>query len=315
MRFLPDERLYWDADYCLRFLRELETPDEDDAPADEPYHLYWHGPFTFKQAFSVKSLLATQRRRGEVCLWLDAENGYPGYERNEILRTLGSDVSVRPFDAEVECRGTPLEGRTDLQKHPSPLERANLLRLVILYKHGGVYLDLDTMLLRDLSDLFDQPFMNDDFCYRWSADLPYGNNAVMRFRRGSESALKLLERSVQEGSCNPRVVLEFEGGEGIDLTILPCAFFDPLWPHLDGKCQLESPPFDGFEGFFRKFSWRFRPGPDASSYREFFPGAFAYHWHNNWDAREHEHSYYGRFAQEIEAELTDRQPKAAEVVA
>jgi hypothetical protein len=313
MRFLPDERLYWDADYCLRFLQDLETPDEDSAPEGEPYHMYWQGPFTTKQAFSVKSLLATQKRRGEVFLWLDPEDGYPGHQQNELLRSLAPDVSVRPFHAAQECRGTPLEGRTELMEHASPLERANLLRLVTLYRYGGVYLDLDTMFLRDLSDLFHQPFMTDDFTYRWSADLPYGNNAVIRFCRGSENALKLLERGAREGSCNPRVVLRFEGGEDIDLTVLPCAFFDPLWPHLDGKSQLERPPFDDFAGFFRKFSWRFRPGPDAGSYRDFFPGAFAYHWHNNWDAREHERSYFGRFAQEIEAELANRQSEPAAV--
>jgi hypothetical protein len=315
MRFLPDERLYWDADYCLRFLRELETPDEDDAPANEAYHLYWYGPFRPKQAFAVKSLLATQRRRGEVSLWLDAEHGYPGHEQNELLQSLASDISVRPFDVALECRGTPLEGRPELQENLSPLQRSDLFRLVALYKHGGVYLDLDTMLLRDLSDLFGQPFLNDDFCYRWSADLPYGNNAVLRFRQGSENAWKLLERSVRDGSWNPTVVLRFEGGEDIDMTVLPCAFFDPLWPHLDGKGQLERPPFDGFDGFFRKFSWRFRPGPDAGSYRDFFPGAFGYHWHNLWDAPEHDRSYYGRFAQEFDAELSDRGPSTAPTAA
>ena len=314
MRFLGDERLYWDADYCLRFLRELEAPGEDDVPADEPFHMYWRGPFTNKQAFSVKSVLATQGRRGEVCLWLDAEHGYPDHERNEILRSLASEISVRPFDPALECVGTPLEGRTELQENPSSLEQANLFRLVTLYKHGGVYLDLDTMFLRDLGDLFDQPFMTEDFCCRWSAHLPYGNNALLRFRRGSENAWKLMERSVEEGSCNPRVVLRFEGGEGIDLTILPCAFFDPLWPHFDGKCRLQQAPFDTFDGFFRKFSWRFRPGQDADSYRDFFPGAFAYHWHNQWDAREHERSYFGRFDREMQAELRNRQPRAAEFV-
>ena len=315
MRFLPDERLYWDADHCLRFLRGLETPDEEDAPTGELYHLYWSGPITNKHAFAIKSLLATQRHRGEVCLWLDAENGYPGHERNEALQPLLPEISVRPFDPVLECRDTPIEDRTDLQEHPSPLERANLLRLVTLYKHGGVYLDLDTMLLRDLSDLFDQPFMTEDFTYRWSADLPYGNNAVLRFRRGSENAWKLLERSAKEGSCNPRVVLRFDGAEEIDLTVLPCPFFDPLWPHADGKSRLENAPFDGFDGFFRKFGWRFRPGQDADSYRDFFPGAFAYHWHNGWDAREHEHSYFGRFAQELDAELRSRRPGTAQAVA
>jgi hypothetical protein len=314
MRFLPDERLYWDADHCLSFLRGLKTTDPDDLPAGELYHFYWSGPFTTKQAFAVKSLLATQGSRGEVILWLDAENGYPDHDENPILRSLAGEVSVRPFDPASDCIGTPLEGRTDLQQHPSPLERANLLRLATLFKYGGVYLDLDTMLIRDLGELFDQPFMTDDFCYRWSAHLPYGNNAVLRFRQGSQNAWKLMERAAEIGTCNPRQVLLFEGAEDVDLTVVPCAFFDPIWPHFDGRCRLEAAPFDTFDGFFRKFSWRFRPGPEGDSYREFFPGAFAYHWHNQWEAQEHERSYFGRFDREFDAMLSSRRPVTAATV-
>ena len=311
MRFLPDERLYSDAEYCLAFLRDLESPDEDGAPRDEPFHLYWSGPFTAKQAFSVKSLLATQSIHGEVFLWLDPENGYADRDRNPILRSLASEISIRPFDPELDCRGTPLEGRTDLQQHPSPLERANLLRLATLYRHGGIYLDLDTMLLRDLGELLGQPFMTKDFCYRWSAHLPYGNNAVLRFGRESENAWKLMERSVELGSCNPTKVLRFEGAEDVDLTVLPCPFFDPLWPHLDEQCRLEGAPLSGWADFFRKFGWRFRPGRDVNSYRDFFPGAFAFHWHNQWDAREHERSYFGRFDREFDALLSSRRSTRA----
>jgi hypothetical protein len=309
MLFLGDERLYWDAQYCLDYLRSLEVPD--DVPGGETYHLYWQGPFTAKQAFSVKSLLATQQTRGEVILWLDAENGYPAHEDNPILRSLASEISIRPFDPAGDCIGTPLEGNTELQQHPDPLQQANLLRLATLYKHGGVYLDLDTMLIRDFGELFAQPFITDDFCYRWSAHLPYGNNAVMRFRQGSENALALMERAVEDGTCNPRYAYRFEGVEELEMLVLPCAFFDPLWPHFDGICRFEDAPFDTFDGFFRKFSWRFRPTPYAGSYRDFFPGAFAYHWHNQWDAKEHENSYFGRFDREFDAMLSSPPAGAA----
>jgi glycosyl transferase-like sugar-binding protein len=304
VRFLDDERLYWDADYCLSYLRGLETPGDGERPTGERFHFYWRGPIKAKQAFSIKSVLATQRGHGEVCLWLDPEDGYPGHEDNPLLRSLAGEISVVPFVATRECRGTPLEDRTDLHEHASPLERANLCRLVSLYNHGGTYLDLDTMLIRDFGELLAQPFMTEDFCYRWSAHLPYGNNAVLRFGKGSENAWKLMQRSVELGTCNPTKVLQFEGAEDVDLMVLPCAFFDPLWPHFDGRCPLERAPFDDWAGFFRKFGWRFRPGPDAESYRDFFPGAFAYHWHNQWDAPEHERSYFGRFSREMEDELS-----------
>lgn len=301
MRFLPDERLYWDAGHCLSFLRELEKPDRDGA-SGERFHAYWRGPFTAKQAFSIKSILATQTDP-EVWLWLDADDGYAAHESNPLLRSLPPAVSIRPFDAAVECRGTPLEGRADLFGDVDSVERSDLVRLVALHHHGGVYLDLDMMLLRDLGELFDQPFITEEFCYRWSADQPYANSAFLRLSQGSQTTQELLARSAKLGSCRPTEILRFDRGDIPDLTILPCAFFDPLWPHADGKSRLEETPFDGFDGFFRKFGWRFRQKREIGSYRDFFPGAFAYHWHNLWDAPEHERSYYGVFEREIDAEL------------
>ena len=108
MRFLPDERLYRDARYCLRFLRELSASNRGDAAARERCHMYWYGPFSTKQAFAVKSLLATQDlKRCELWLWLDTEDGYAGHEQNAILRPLAPYLRVRPIDPRVESRGTP----------------------------------------------------------------------------------------------------------------------------------------------------------------------------------------------------------------
>jgi Glycosyltransferase sugar-binding region containing DXD motif len=309
MRFLPDERLYWDADYCLDFLRELKPADEEEASANLRFHLYWRGAFSAKQAFAVKSIVATQRDCEEVCLWLDAEDGYDDHELNPALQGLPPLVSVRPFDPSAECLGTPLEDSPELYESLNPVFRSDLFRVVTLHNHGGVYLDLDVMLLRDLGDLLRQPFIGEEFCYRWSADLPYANNAVLAMVRESETATRVLERCAELGTCHPKEVLGFEGGDGLDLTVLPCPFFDPLWPHADGRSTLRRPPFDAFEGFFRKFGWRFRPRGGTHSYSDFFPGAFAYHWHNQWDASEHENSYFGRFSREFDAELASREPR------
>jgi hypothetical protein len=303
VRFLPDERLYSDTEYCLRFLRELATPGTDGTAAGERYHLYWRGRFSTKHAFAVKSLLATpDAARGEVCLWLDVEDGYEGHERNPALEPLRRRLSVRAFDPSAECRGTPFEGAPDLYREVSPTERSDLFRLVTLYKHGGVYLDLDMMVLRDLGELFREPFGAGEFCYRWS-DQPYANHAVLRLRPGSETAQAMVEKAVEVGSCDPRALLRFDDSDGIDLTVLPSAFFDPLWLHVDGADRLEAPPFGGFEGFFRKFGWRYRPKKGVESPRELFPGAFAFHWHNQWDAPEPERSYFGRFDRALDSRI------------
>jgi glycosyl transferase-like sugar-binding protein len=303
VRFLADERLYSDTEYCLRFLRGLEASDHDGGPAGERYHLYWLGPFTRKQAFAVKCLLTTpDAARGEVWLWLDAEDGYAGHERNPVLEPLLPHLSVRPFDPSAECRGTPFEASPELHRGVSPTERSDLFRLVTLYNHGGFYLDLDMMVLRDLGELFREPFGSGEFCYRW-ADQPYANHAVLRLRRRSETAQAVVEKAIAVGSCDPRAILRFDDSDELGLTVLPSAFFDPLWMHADGTDRLETAPFDGFDGLFRKFGWRFRPKRGIESRREFFPGAFAFHWHNQWDAPEHERSYFARFDDEVDARI------------
>lgn len=304
MRFIPDKRLYRDTEYCLRFLRELAPSDDNDAGVGERYHLYWYGPFSRKQAFAVKSLLVTQKvKRGDVWLWLDTEYGYGGHERNAILRPFIPYLSVRPFDPLVECRGTPLEDSPELYEGAPPDARSDLFRFVTLYKHGGIYLDMDMMLLRDMGDLFRQPFVSNEFCYRWSKR-PHCNSAVLRLRRRGETAQAILTRCVDVGTCDPGVALRFDDNKRLDLTVLPCPFFDPLWLHHDGKDRFEGAPFDGWEGFFHNFGRHSRPSRSIHTYREFFTGAFAFHWHNQWETPEHENSYFGLFNAEFDRILS-----------
>jgi hypothetical protein len=306
VRFLPDERLYRDAEHCLRYLRELGGSDRDAPAPAERFHLYWSGPFGTKQAFAVKSLLATQDlERSELWLWLDAEDGYAGHEQNEILRPLAPYLRVMPFDPAAESRGTPVEDSPELYRGVDSVKRSDLFRWVTLYKLGGTYLDLDTMVLRDMAELFGAPSLPDEFCYQWSAGLPYPNQAVLRLRRQGEVGRAVLARCAEAGSCDPRVVLRFEDNERLDLAVLPCPFFDPLWPHVDRTERFKAAPFDRFDGFFREFGWRFRPRRSINSYRDFFAGAFTFHWHNQWDAPEHDDSYFGRFNREFDALLRE----------
>jgi hypothetical protein len=99
-------------------------------------------------------------------------------------------------------------------------------------------------------------------------------------------------------------VLRFEDNVELDLTVLPCVFFDPLWPHHDHKDKYKSAPIDRFEDFFRKFDWWFRRNRNLRSHRDFFPGAFTYQWHNLWESREHKNSYFGLFNKEFDILLS-----------
>ena len=308
MKLLVDEPLYSRTEECLQFLRELGCGGAVAAPrTPERYHLYWRGGFGLKQSFAVKSFLATQDlASAELWLWLDAERGYEGHAENPLLRPPLPFLRVGRFDPEVEAHDTPLAKRLELYRMVDSRKRSDFFRLVALYKYGGTYVDMDTMFLRDMRVLLDDPYVPDEFCYRWSADQPHGNSAVLRLRQGSDTARALMAASAERGSCDPRDVLRFAENRRLDLTVLPCVFFDPLWPHDDGKDRYVAAPFDRFEDFFRQFDDQFRPKPSVRSYRDFFPGAFAYHWHNLWGAPEHEDSYFGLFNRELDGILGDK---------
>jgi hypothetical protein len=308
MRFLDDERLYSHTEDCLRFLEDLGAESaEARLQTPERYHMYWHGTFSLKQAFAVKSFLATQNlARSELWLWLDAGSGYDGYEENRFLRPLLSFVQVRRFDSAVEAKETPVENRPDLYADLSPTRRSNFFRFVVLYRYGGTYADMDMMFLRDLSGVRRVAQSCEEFCYRWSAHLPYANSAVLRLRRHGDTARALLNRCCERGSFRPRDVLRFEDDADLDLFVLPCVLFDPLWPHHDQADRYRGAPFNQFEDFFRTFGWVMRRRLRIGSYRDFFPGAFAYHWHNCWNAPEEANSYFDLFNREIDGILRDR---------
>jgi Glycosyltransferase sugar-binding region containing DXD motif len=307
MRFLSDERLYSRTENCLQFLRELDDPPEDPAPGPPTrVHLYWRGGLTLKTAFAVKSFLATQDlERTELWLWLDRRSGYHGCRRNPLLRPLLPFLELRQFDPRREVRDTPLERSPALFRTRLPPAQSDAFRLMVLHQYGGIYADADTMFLRDIRSLLLQRDLADEFCERWS-ERPFGNSAVLRLRQGGETAHALMMRSVRLGSCHPREVLRFAETDDIDLLVLPSGFFDPLWLHNDGKDTYAAAPFDHFKDFFRRFDADFQRRQRINSYREFFPGAFTYQWHNFWRAPEHEDSYFGVFNRQFDVLLRDR---------
>jgi hypothetical protein len=116
----------------------------------------------------------------------------------------------------------------------------------------------------------------------------------------------LLARCAAGGTCHPKHAFGFAENRDLDLLVLPCPFFDPLWPHYDGQDSYDAAPFSRFADFFRRFGWRFRRRTDIRSYQDFFPGAFAYHWHNFWGAKQYKRSYFGLFNADFDRILRDK---------
>jgi WD repeat and SOF domain-containing protein 1 len=152
---------------------------------------------------------------------------------------------------------------------------SDAVRFVILHKFGGIYVDADILLLRDL-----QPFYIHEFAYRWSVTDEF-NTAVLQLHPQSNISSKLIDLAHKKQDpwiFFPTTIQSYICP--LHLNRIPCAFFDPLWIAADGAdgkaIKIWRLPSDGKEAFktvFRKQSYLSEQG------RTVFYGAFALHWH------------------------------------
>jgi Glycosyltransferase sugar-binding region containing DXD motif len=253
------------------------------------YHCYWVGALTQHHHLSLASLLVTQSSPFEVWLWMSPAD----IEANRTFLARFARVAcvqVREYLPEREALGTILEGRTDLLRPKQPPAASDCLRTLVACRYGGVYFDLDVLFLRDL-----RPLCGADFFYQWS-DQPFGNNALMNFRPNSRNARALLERAARIGSCHPKNLLHFpELRDVVDgVYVLPAFLFDPLWIAHDRRRSVND-YCNRFEDFFDR--------PGTVGFDSFFPGAYTYHWHNQWTTPIRPGTIAGRLYDEIDARL------------
>ncbi|KAI1316704.1 hypothetical protein EDD11_009593 [Mortierella claussenii] len=193
------------------------------------FHIFWRGAITDKLSLSAHSFLFTQPLdRSRLHLWIDSADlpgGLPeDYLQNEFAAPLVSAplnqyISVHAWDQAAEL--TFSYGENQQQQHqqqdaaqneteesheglPSPPMTTTLspsqgpvkpvalsdeARFLILNRNGGIYLDADVLLLKDMSPFFDAGV---EFAYEWSNTGMY-NTAVLRLFHGSSVARRILD--------------------------------------------------------------------------------------------------------------------------
>ncbi len=253
-------------------------------------HTYWYGEIGRKQVFSIKSFLATQDlNRVEVWLWLDAEKGYDNYENNVWLKEIMPFIKIKCYDPVNELKKIKCVNKIIFTQNFNLPYRADGFRLLTLYKYGGLYFDLDICFLDDLTRLCD----NREWCYAWEKQA-YANNALLYFKSGNESSLmRYLFKKAKRKAPMPWTVFRYSDRKLKNLTVYPYQLFDPAWLRPDGVVTDEY-----FDDFFMTVT---PPDKDKiKSYKDFYPGALAYHWHNRWSLVEEENSYFCVFEKEFQ---------------
>jgi len=165
---------------CYDFAGTIKNLKEDErerglslehiAPEEKTqYHTYWRtdlAPFTPRQEWMLKSFFATQDlSTSRLILWTNGD-----LSQNTILQSYVSlyphSFLVKVVDIPRLARGTALEGSVLLERTD---RRAwvdgDLVRLLVLWTYGGLWVDMDSLLTRDLHPLLEHEFVTQWDCY------------------------------------------------------------------------------------------------------------------------------------------------------
>ncbi|KAF9040506.1 glycosyltransferase family 32 protein [Panaeolus papilionaceus] len=159
---------------------------------------------------------------------------------------------------------------------------SDMARFILCHRFGGIYLDADTIFLRDWEELWG---WKGAFAYRWSRLQKY-NTAVLHLNKNSALGKFLFRTALKNDlDFHPMTVSRYTKDaytEGL-LLRLPDALFDSAWLTTEFH-QHDRPPqpfFTNFEQFFDTPATD-SAAPSALGFEGFFRGAYSYHFHNSW---------------------------------
>jgi hypothetical protein len=208
------------------------------------YHCIWFGSLLDHHILSIASLFQTQANPS-VNLWTDKAS-YQGLSKlASIFLNYDFKIVIGEFE---EC-----------ESYQSAMFRADKWRLQILYKHGGIYFDLDIVFLKDISWFANYgPIVHEGY----TSEKVF-NNAILYFPK-EHFGLKHWLDLIGNGSFGWSRIFEIQKiSDKFGADMIPNSLTDRGWAGLDPGC----------DDFFEK------PGLPY----ECMADSFMYHWHNRWN--------------------------------
>lgn len=192
--------------------RDLAYDDRHIPPQDRilNYHTYWRTdllPFSTRQASTLRAFLATQPlATSRLIIWSNsAATLATAAPLAHLVSAFPDNIQIRQVDFRDLTRGTALEGHAFVDERSGGLYDGkgwidgDAVRLLVMWNYGGVWVDMDQVLTRDLRPLVEHEFLSQWDCEGASdrtlrtlfaddfPDKPYlrFNGALMHFRRHS----------------------------------------------------------------------------------------------------------------------------------
>jgi WD repeat and SOF domain-containing protein 1 len=204
------------------------TTEQLDGVAELKEHwrqmpIFNSGGNTYKQASPVQTAaprIVQEAKMGDV---LEAEG------EADIAETTEAPIPKKKGDI-FEKVGSSSE--TDYDRLSVIL--SDMARFVLTHRYGGVYLDADTIFLRDWEELWNY---RGQFAYRWSWHSKY-NTAVLKLHKSSALGTFLFKTALENGmDFHPMTVSRYLKDAGLEKLLfrIPDALFDPAWLNIGAK--------------------------------------------------------------------------------
>ena len=258
---------------------------------------------------ALRSALRTQTD-ARIILWTHVQHFERLNEQTRALRELrcrsGSTMEVRSTE---ELSKLSIASNDPLLKMCAPnlsgkldhkVSYSDLLRFVALYFFGGLYVDSDTVFLRDMRDLHGQ-----SFAFKWDFTVQYYNTAIMGLPKSSPLVPQIIKHTKvcsAEGfyPISIKDALNCTIGVCQGLIMMPTLLFNPSqssqtewqWQNVDG---IKHNRDVGTHWFFDR--------PRLWELDNFFPGSYTFHWHNRWMHPVHNESFFADL-ERLNAECT-----------
>jgi len=284
MKYLKDID-YYDIDKGIEYLQKnkLSFYPKDDSIII--YHVYWYGDITRKQLLPIKSYLKTQDLKKTVLwVWLDFET-YS--EKNINLIPKHKNILIKKYIPNEQAKDTVLENNKIINNKIFLKLRSDLARILFLNNYGGLYFDLDMILLKDLLQL-----LGIEFCYCWSLKKT-GNNGILRLFKNSEECKKLINKYKLLLQKKKFTVWfnDYIFTKDINIMCFPSVLFDPVWILNDKKIKSKYSNLNNFNNFFKQ--------TNENLNNFFLNEIYTYHWHSRNNMSIENNSYFNKFESKL----------------
>jgi hypothetical protein len=250
-------------------------------------HVYWEGMFGRKQWISIKSFLVTGGGLAvgmhPIIWYREGSIRFHPVVRDQIIQ-LGIDL--RAFNWSHEILGTPFACFPNgPPSRGSITKMSDWLRLLLLYRYGGLWFDCDLIFLRSPQEII-QRF--GEFVTQWERQ-PYTNNCFMHFRQKGAVIATLLIAAARTrqpagvwGLRELRLATLLPG-----ITMIPNTLTEFCW--IGENCDT---------GFIFLSYASLRP-----RWLKLFAECIVWHWHNRYNWMIHNTSLFAQVERRADAAL------------